>query len=160
MNLKFREFNVVNAASATQVDDVPVVTLGTVVKAVDIDPSTNFGEVELVYLKATGTEVVGSGVVYDGKYTAVVSAAGLFGQFATSISAKSINQYGWYVISGNRPSLINAGCPSGAKLYLAPSGALTNTAGTGNEVLMGITTSAESGGLATIFSNRAIVIGV
>jgi hypothetical protein len=123
MELKFREQNIFNTASPDTVDDSPIVQIGTIAKAIDIDPDSLYGESELIYLKAGAIEAVGSVVTFNGSYVTDLAVANAIGKVAVSISVKAVDEYGWYVIRGNVPAEVLASFAAGAKCFL------TSTAG-------------------------------
>ena len=111
---------------AEQVDDSALYVIGSTAKA--LHPT--YGEVELIYLKAGAKEAVGSVVNYGGDYTTALAVAGAVDPIGASISIKSANQYGWYVIRGNVPVKGASGLTDNAALYL------TSTPGTVDDAVV------------------------
>jgi len=161
MNLKFREQTTVTSLSPTQVDTSAVTPIGTIVKAFDTDPATNYGEVELVYLKAGAIEAVGSVVTFSGEYTTALAVANAIGNIAVSISVKAVDEFGWYVVRGNVPALVLAGFVKDVKCFLtATPGSLDDAAVVGDDIFASLSITAintPSAGLAVINVNRSFV---
>lgn len=162
MELKFREQTIANTTAPTQVDTAAVIEVGTIVKAIDIDADSNYGEVELIYLEAGATEVVGSVVTFGGDYTTALAVADAVGQIGVAISAKSSGEFGWYVIRGNVPAKVLASFADNAKCYLtATAGSLDDAAVAGDDVFAAKSISAidtPSTGLAVINFNHSFVM--
>lgn len=162
MELKFREQTILNITAPTNVDTTAVVELGTTAKAIDIDPTTLYGEVELIYLQANAAEAVGSVSQYHGSYIAALAGTGSVGQVAVSISTKAANEYGWYVIRGNVPALVAAGFGIDVKCFLtAVPGTIDDVPVTGNDIFAAKSLTAigtPSAGLAVITVNNSFVL--
>ena len=162
MELKFREQNIFNTTSPDQVDTSAVVEIGTIAKAIDIDPNSLYGESELIYLKAGEIEAVGSVVTFGGDYTTALAVADAVGNVAVSISVKAVDEFGWYVIRGNVPALVLAGFADNAKCYLtATAGSLDDAAVAGDDVFAAKSITAintPSTGLAVINFNRSFTM--
>lgn len=162
MELKFREQTIANTTAPTQVDTTAVIEVGTIVRAIDIDPDSNYGQVELIYLEAGATEAVGSVVTFGGDYTTALAVANAIGNIAVSISVKASGEFGWYVIRGNVPAKVGSSFADNAKCFL------TSTAGTiddapvpGDDIFAAKSISAidtPSAGLAVINVNRSFTM--
>lgn len=162
MELKFREQNVFNTFAPDQVDSSAVVGIGSVAKAIDVDSTSNYGEVELVYLQAGATEAVGSVVTFGGDYVTALAVANAVGNIAVSISAKSSGEYGWYVVRGNVPAKVLASFADNAKCYLtATAGSIDDAAVVGDDIFAAKSISAidtPSTGLAVINVNHSFTM--
>jgi hypothetical protein len=161
MQLQFRD-PISYRGAPEQVDPTPLYSVGTIAKAFDIDPLSNYGEVELIYLKADSADLVGSVVTHGGGYKATFAVANAVGNIAASISVKEIGQYGWYVVKGNVPVLALTGFLADQKFYLtATAGSVDDAAVAGDDIFGAISVTAvgmPSAGLAVVNLNNSFVM--
>lgn len=161
MQLQFRD-PISYQGAPEQVDSSALYPVGTIAKAYDIDPASNYGASELVYLKAGADDVVGSVVTYNGSYTSALAVANAVGNIAVSTSIKSANEYGWYVIKGNVPALVLASFAAASKCYLtATAGSIDDAVVAGDELFAAKSLTAiatPSAGLAVININNSFVM--
>jgi len=156
MTIKFRN-PIVFRAPAVQVDavDSPLYAVGTIAEAVD----SVYGNLELIYLKAGSgvTEAVGSFCGFGGDYETVLGVAnGVYSSVAVSLAAKTAGQFGWYVKSGNVPTLVLASFADNANCYLtSTAGSLDDAVVAGDYVYKAKSISAISAGLAVIYLDNA-----
>lgn len=162
MELKFREQTIANTTAPTQVDTAAVINVGTVVKAIDVDPDSNYGEVELIYLEAGANDVVGSVVTFSGDYVTALAVANAVGSVGVSISIKSTGEFGWYVVRGNVPAKVLASFADNAKCFLtATAGSIDDAAVVGDDIFAAKSITAidtPSTGLAVININHSFTM--
>lgn len=127
--------------------------LGTVVRAVDRDSTTAYGEGEFIYLKGVASTAVGSWVtIHEDNYTTTLLAANDIGQVAVAMSANVASQYGWYQIMGKAVGKALTGYLDNAFVYAtATAGSADDAVVAGDRVKKAIGASAvgtPSSGLA------------
>jgi hypothetical protein len=163
MDLRFRD-PISYQAPTDQVDSSAIYPIGTIAKAYDIDPTSSYGEVELIYMTAgTGvTEIAGSVVSFGGKYLSALAVADAKGGIAVSLAAKTEGQSGWYVVRGNVPASVLASFAANAKCFLtATAGSLDDAAVVGDDVFFAFSVTAigtPSTGLAVIYLNNSFTM--
>lgn len=157
MTIFFKDQNTYQGP-ATQVDSSALYDLGTIAKAEDSD----YGPLELVYLKAGATEAVGSVVTFGGDYVTALAVANAVGNVGVAISVKDADEYGWYVITGNVPAKVLASFADNAKCFLtATAGSIDDAAVVGDDIFAAKSISAintPSTGLAVININRSFTM--
>jgi hypothetical protein len=148
-------FPPVNDISTTQ-----KVPLGTVASIVDNDETVPHSG-EAIYLKSSGTWLVGSMVDYDTQLaTAPLSpATGGFGPVAVALAAVPSGSYGWAQIQGRAAVKAPNAMAAGAEVFslAATPGSVDDAAVAGEQILnakVSTTTGTPSSGLAYIEINR------
>jgi hypothetical protein len=145
------------AATSTAPWQAPLLSLGTIVRAVD----PTYGSGEFIFLKGVASTVVGSLVDYDlsaGTTTLAPATAGT-GPCAVAMSANVLNQYGWYQITGIAAVKAPNAMVVGAEIFMlaATPGSVDDAAVAGEQILNAkalSTTGTPSAGLALIEINR------